>query len=203
MKLSQSFFNEFELYTTPSDIIEFLYCKRFIYYMKCLGISQYEEKRYKVQLGREIHEKREIQNKDYLRKKIGSIKKEIGVNLVSKIYNIRGKVDEIHTLSDDSLAPLDYKFAKYEEKIYDTYRTQLVLYGLMIEEVYGKIVNKGYLVYCREGNKLVEINITDEDKRSALKDIKEYFSVLTGYFPKATSYKSRCIDCCYKNICIK
>ena len=49
MKSFQNSFNEFNYYITPSDIIEFLYCKRFIYYMKCLGIEQYEEKRYKVQ----------------------------------------------------------------------------------------------------------------------------------------------------------
>ncbi len=70
MKLSQSFFNENQYYITPSEIIEFLYCKRFIYFMKCLGIRQYEEKRYKVQKGREIHEKREKENRDYLRKKL-------------------------------------------------------------------------------------------------------------------------------------
>jgi hypothetical protein len=56
IKSSQNFFNENQYYITPSEIIEFLYCKRFIYFMKCLGIRQYEEKRYKVQKGREIHE---------------------------------------------------------------------------------------------------------------------------------------------------
>ena len=50
-------------------MIEFLYCKRFIYYMKCLGIKQYEDKRYKVEKGRELHRKKENENKDYLRKK--------------------------------------------------------------------------------------------------------------------------------------
>ena len=35
------------------------------------------------------------------------------------------------------------------------------------------------------------------------KDIRDYFKVMEGYFPKATSSKARCIDCCYRNICIK
>ena len=93
MKSSQSFFNEYQYYITPSDMIEFLYCKRFIYYMKCLGISQNEEKRFKVMMGREIHEKRATQNKDYLPKKIGSCNKMIGVNLISEKYGIIGNVD--------------------------------------------------------------------------------------------------------------
>ena len=203
MKSYQSFFNEFQQYITPSDIIEFLYCKRFTYFMRCLGIEQNEGKRYKVQLGRQVHEKREKENRNYLRKKIGSRDKQTEVQLVSNKLGIRGKVDEIHTLKDGTMAPLDYKFAQYKEKLYSTYRTQMVLYALMIEEVYGKIVNKAYLVYCRDGNKLVDIDITEKEKQVALGNIKEYREVLNGCFPASTKYKSRCVDCCYRNICIK
>lgn len=203
MKLSQNFFNENEKYITPSQIIEFLYCKRFAYFMNCLGIMQNEEKRFKVQVGREIHNKREKQNRNYLRKKINSLNKEINVNLVSTKLGIRGKVDEVHTLKDGRIVPLDYKFAKYEQKLYNTYKTQLVLYSLMIEDVYDTICDKGYIVYCRNGNKLIEILITEKDKKYSLKTLKSYKKVVKGFFPAATKYKSRCIDCCYKNICIK
>src|SRR5690606_24494078 len=96
MKLSQNSFNENEVFITPSDMIEFMYCKRFIYYMKCLGIEQYEEKRYKVEKGRKIHEERRKHNRDYLRKRIGSVSKQLDVNLVSRRLGVRGKVDEIH-----------------------------------------------------------------------------------------------------------
>ncbi|AEV68757.1 CRISPR-associated protein Cas4 [Acetivibrio clariflavus] len=203
MKLSQNFFNENQYYITPSDIIEFLYCKRFAYYMKCLGISQNEEKRFKVMMGRQLHEKRESENRDYLRKKIGSCGKRIGVNLVSEKYGIKGNADEIHELEDGTMAPLDYKYAKYEERLFKTYKNQMVLYALMIEEVYGKPVNKGYLVYCREGNRLVEIEITKEDKDRVLEYLDEYRRVLEGYYPQAAKEKSKCTDCCYRNICTK
>lgn len=202
MKLSQSFFNEYDKYITPSDIIEFMYCKRFIYFMKCLGIEQHEEKRFKVMMGREVHEKRGRQNLDYLRKKIGSCKKETDVSIASTKLGIRGKVDEIHTLNDGTMAPLDYKYALYNEKLYQTYRNQLIMYALMIEETYKKLVKMGFLVYCREGNRLIQVEIAEADKTKTLNDIKEYQKVLNGYFPKATSQKSKCLDCCYKNICI-
>lgn len=202
MKLSQSSFNEYEYYITPSEVIEFMYCPRFTYFMKCLGISQHEEKRFKVQMGREIHDKRASQNKEYLRKKIGSVSRQTDVSIQSRKWLIRGKIDEVHWLSDGTLAPLDYKFAPYDEKIYETYKQQLILYGLMIEEVYGKIVNRGYLVYCRDGNKLVDMQIRDSDKSEALEYLGNFKKVLNGYFPRATKYKARCVDCCYKNICI-
>ena len=203
MKLSQNSFNENQYYITPSDMIEFLYCKRFTYYMKCLGISQNEEKRFKVMMGREIHEKREGQNRDYLPKKIGSCGKRISVNLVSEKYGVRGKADEIHELEDGTMAPLDYKYAVYDERLFKTYKNQMILYALMIEEVYEKQVNKGYLVYCREENRLVEIEITLEDKARVLDYIEEYRNIMEGYYPQATKQKSKCMDCCYRNICTK
>ena len=203
MSLSQSFFDENQYYITPSEIMEFLYCKRFIYFMKCLGIKQYEEKRYIVQKGRTIHDKRLKENKDYLRKRIGVIKKEMDVSLVSYKYKVRGKVDEVLTLNDNTMAPLDYKFAIYNEKLYKTYRFQILLYSLMIEEIYGKVVNKGYIIYCRDGYDIKEINITVQDKEEVIKIIKEFVLITQGYYPKATNDKIKCLDCCYKNICIK
>ena len=98
MKSSQSSFNEFEYYITPSDMIEFLYCKRFIYYMKSLYIPQFEGNRFKVQKGRAIHERKENENKQYLRKKLGVVDKKIDVDLYSKTFKIKGIVDEVLTL---------------------------------------------------------------------------------------------------------
>ena len=58
MKSSQSFFDEFDYYITPSELIEFNYCKRFTYYMKCLNVPQFEENRFKVQKGKQIQSKK-------------------------------------------------------------------------------------------------------------------------------------------------
>lgn len=203
MKSSQNFFNEFDYYITPSDLIEFNYCKRFIYYMKCLNIPQFEEKRFKVQKGKEIHTKKENENKKYLRKKIGAIDKKVNVDLYSKEYKIKGIVDEIIILEDNTMAPLDYKFAKFDEVLYKTYKNQMLMYAIMIEEMYKCKVNKCFLVYTRSSNLIKEFNVEDKDILKLKKDIKEYFKVIQGFFPKATSSKARCIDCCYKNICIK
>ncbi len=50
---------------TPSDVIEHLFCPRFTYFIHCLKIPQHEELRYKVLKGRELHDKREKENKEY------------------------------------------------------------------------------------------------------------------------------------------
>ncbi|MBA2869038.1 CRISPR-associated exonuclease Cas4 [Methanococcus maripaludis] len=196
-------FNENEYYITPSEMLEFLYCKRFIYFMKYLGIEQYEEKRYKVLKGRTIHEKKEIENANYLRKKINVIDKKINVSMVSKVYGIKGIVDEVLTLSDGTMAPLDYKFAEYKGKVYETYKMQAIMYSLMISETFESDVKRGFILYCRGKNVLKEIDLTEKDIHKLSKYLEEFRKILTGYYPKATSYKQRCTDCCYRNICVK
>lgn len=104
----------------PSQIIEYLYCPRYTYFEYVLCIPQNEDKFYKVLRGRELHSEKLERNKDYLRKKIGVKDKWLDQYLGQK--NLRGRVDEVLKLEDGTYAPLDYKFAEWKEKIYETYK---------------------------------------------------------------------------------
>jgi CRISPR-associated exonuclease Cas4 len=197
----QNLFDEFENYVTPSEIIEFLYCPRFTFFMKDLQIRQYEENRFKVQIGREKHLDKKNNTIKQIRKRIGGVSKEQEKYLISKIHGVKGIVDEIYLLDDGTYAPLDYKFAEYKEKEFETYRIQMALYCLMIEELYKSKVNKFFIVYMRSKNLLKEIEFDDKLRMKVTKYIQEYKKVIEGFYPKATSSKARCIDCCYRNIC--
>ncbi|MEX2592178.1 MAG: CRISPR-associated protein Cas4 [Anditalea sp.] len=187
---------------TPSHIIEYLFCPRFTYFEYVLGIPQYEEKNYKVIKGREIHDLKLERNKEYLRKKIGVADKWLDQYLTND--DLRGQVDEVLLLEDGHMAPLDYKFAEYKDRIFDTYRQQLICYAILIEENFGKKVQKGFLVYVRSRNKLVEVEITDKDKNLVKESIKKIQDIMEqNHFPKATKYKRRCLTCTYRNLCIK
>lgn len=188
---------------TPSEVIEHLYCPRFTYFMNCLDIPQHEELRYKVLKGRELHERREIENQDYLRKKLGCIDKELSVYIASKKMGVRGVIDEVLYLSDGTLAPLDYKYAEYSDYTFETHKVQSVLYALLIMENYQKPVKKGFICYAKNGNKIKEIIYGDKDFCYAKDVVDELFRViLKGYYPKKTKWQNRCIDCCYRNICV-
>jgi CRISPR-associated exonuclease Cas4 len=192
-----------EVYITPSEVIEYLFCPRFIFYMNVLCIPQHEEQRYKVLKGRELHEKKERINREYLRKRLGVKAKDILVYLVSSKYHLKGVVDEIVTLSDGTLAPFDYKFAEYKEPLYKTHRFQSILYALMIKDVYGEEVKRGYVCYIRSNHKVKEVVFKDKDFDEAMKIIDEILKIIQKcYYPKKTEYVARCIDCCYKNICV-
>ncbi len=200
MKLKPCFSNMISL--TPSQIIEYLYCPRFTYFEYVLCIPQNEDKYFKVQKGRNVHDLKLERNKDYLRKKIGAIDKWENQYLTSDI--LRGKVDEVLMLKDGSMSPLDYKFAVYKDRIFDTYRQQLFCYAILIEKNFDQPVNKGFLVYVRSKNKLIEVEINENDKDLVKKSIDAVQTIIEfNTFPKATRHKRRCMDCTYRNICVK
>jgi CRISPR-associated exonuclease Cas4 len=191
-----------EIFITPSEVIEYLYCARFIYYMNCLNIPQHEDERYKVIKGREVHEEKSKINKEYLRKKLGCVAKDISVYLTSSILHLRGEVDEVLAFPDGTLAPLDYKFAEYKDWVFRTHRVQLALYALLIMENYGKDVRRGFICYVRSKNFLKEIPFCNADFGAAKNIVNEILRIISkGYYPKKKSSLAHCIDCCYKNIC--
>lgn len=186
----------------PSQIIEYLYCPRYTFFEYVLRIPQNEGKYFKVQKGREIHNEKLERNKDYLRKKIGVTEKWLDQYL--GMPGLRGKIDEVLKLRDGSYAPLDYKFALWKDKVYETYKQQLFCYAVLIEQNFDAKVNKGFLVYTRSKNKLIEIPISIEDKRIIKESMKEMLEIIEqNKFPKATKFKKRCLNCTYRNICIK
>lgn len=185
---------------TPSHIIEYLYCPRFTYFEYVLRIPQFEDKNFKVMQGRTMHELKALQNKEYLRQRIGVREKRLNVYLTNTL--LRGEVDEVLFLKDGTAAPLDYKFAKWEGRLYDTYRTQLACYAWLIESNFGVSVRKGYLVYVRSKNHLEEVAITETDiesVRMAAEGIRHLLQ--KNIYPNGTKVRKRCDHCTYRNIC--
>ena len=191
------------MHITPSHLLEYLYCPRFTYYEYTLRIPQREEKRFKVQKGRNIHEEREKINPKYLRKKLGVIRKEQEVMLDSPALHIRGKVDEILWFDDGTMAPFDYKYAEYKERLWKSLKVQAAMYAMMIKDIYQKEVNVAYICYIRSKYKVIEYEFTKRDFKNAQTAIEECFDIIqSGYYPQATKIKERCKDCTYRNLCI-
>lgn len=188
---------------TISDVLEYLFCPRFIYFMHCLAIPQHEGSRFKVIKGREVHDEKRITNTEYLRKKLGVVRKEINVFIASKNHNIKGIVDEVLFLEDGTASPFEYKYAEFKDTIFQTYKFQLVLHALMIKENYRIDVKKGFICFTRSNNHIEEIIFTEKDFKKGLEIIHEILRIIDkGFYPGKSKYKNKCIDCCYCNICV-
>ena len=192
-----------ETYITVSDVMEYLFCPRFIYFMYCLDIKQHEDKRYKVLKGRKVHEMREKLNRDYIRKKLNCTRKESSVYMASKKHHVKGIVDEVLFMDDGTASPFDYKFAEDKGKLFKTYKYQSVIYGLLIKENYNVDVKKGFICYTRSNNSVREITFREKDFTEAIETINEILDVIRkGFYPKKTKSLMRCVDCTYRNICV-
>lgn len=194
---------EVDFSVMATDILEHLYCPRFTYFELYLKIPENQEKRFKVQKGRTIHEDKMRVNPKYLRKKLGCVDRRQSVYLSSK-KGLRGIVDEILFLDDHSAAPLDYKYAEYKDRTFRNHKYQLTFYGELIKDRFQLPVNRGFIVYTRSRNKLVEVPITEKMYSELDAIVEDFLSVAQrGVYPKPTKYKARCGDCCYRNICEK
>ncbi len=61
---------------------------------------------------------------------------------------------------------------------------------------------KGYIIYTRSRNKLIEVPIQDKDFKELEKIISNMLEIIQKCkYPKPTRYKRRCADCCYRNLC--
>ena len=186
---------------TASHLLEYLYCPRFTYFEYVMDIPQNEGNRFKVQKGRDIHEITKKRNPNYLRKKFAAIDKKSDVYLASQ-SGIRGIVDEILFMGDGTAAPVDFKYAEYKKRTFKHHKFQLIFYAQLIVENYNVPVNRGFIVYTRSKNKLVEVPLKDKDFIELEKIIDDMTSIIQKCrYPKPTSVKRRCPDCCYRNLC--
>ena len=188
---------------TATHLLAHLYCPRFTYFGCVLDIAGHEEKRFKVLMGREAHVRARKQNEGYLRKKLGVTGKKADIYLASDM-GIRGIVDEVLFLDDGTAAPLDYKYAEYKETLFKTYKFQLVFYAKLIMDCFDITVNRGYIVYVRSKNKLLEVAFKNSDFKELEKTVQKVRLVIeNGVFPGPTTSRKRCGDCTYRNICEK
>jgi CRISPR-associated exonuclease Cas4 len=187
---------------TPSDLLEHLFCGRFSYFERHLLLPEFQERREKVRQGRALHAVREVTNRAYLRKRLGVIEKRIDVSLVSPRHHLRGRLDEVLFFADGTAGPLDYKFARDPGKVYTTLRIQSAIYALLIHANFGVPVRRGYLVYTRTQNRMVEVIYKPEDFRRIGRAVQEILDVVhRGKLPRRAP-ANHCLDCCYRFICV-
>jgi CRISPR-associated exonuclease Cas4 len=191
-----------EVLLTPSDLLEHWFCGRFTYFERHLALPEFQERREKVQRGRALHAVREATNRTYMRKRLGVAEKRIDVSLISRRHHLRGRLDEVLFFDDGTAGPLDYKFAKDPGRVYTTLRLQSAIYALLIGENFQVPVRRGFVVYTRSKNRVVEITYQPEDFRRIGHAVQEILEVIQrGKLPRRAA-PSHCVDCCYRFICV-
>jgi len=100
--------------------------------------------------------------------------------VLSSPSGIRGIVDEVLFLNDGTAAPLDYKYVEYKDRTFKNHRFQLIFYGRLIKDNFHVPVTRGFIIYTRSKNKLIEVPIHEGDFRALDGVVKGILDVIQG-----------------------
>jgi CRISPR-associated exonuclease Cas4 len=189
-----------EILFRVTDLKQYQYCKRILYYHTCL--PDIRPITYKMKAGIEAHE---TQQKNAARRSLGILgvaegSRHFDVTLTSLRLGLTGEVDEIIevTTPEAAFIPVDYKIAKQPAQ---HYQIQLAAYAMMIEDHFGVAVSRGYL-YLIPLRKAIEVQIGASLRNSVLRAISEMRTIVSKeWMPPATEYVQKCVDCEFRRFC--
>ncbi len=171
-------------YLVVREIEEYFYCPMVFYFSTVLGqgklIGSWAE------LGKKVQEK----VKEKIKKKFEVVEEEFEV--FSERLGVRGKIDFLLK----GYEPLEIK---YSSKIKPWWKYSLVLYAIIIEDMFRRPVKRAWL-YLSERNKAVKIKIYDEDRMFVEESVKRCQKILNK-FEEPRPFKFRCKNCDYRDIC--
>jgi|Deesub1362B_J571_1020462.scaffolds.fasta_scaffold04679_4 CRISPR-associated exonuclease Cas4 len=176
-----------------SDIAQFLYCPKKIYFMKVLGVRMSKPK---MEFGREIHE--EMYGRFRRRKSLKNYTILENLYLESERYGLKGFVDLV-LKSEREVIPVDIKFTRFEEVHYN-WKMQIVAYGVLVEENFGRIVKRAF-IYNVSKKEWKELKIFPEDRKMLRKVVKSIEDIIRNERIPEVRKSKKCGYCEMQKIC--
>lgn len=183
--------NEDSFYVEASAINTYLYCPRRCYYEYVQ--NEFESNVHTI-LGDQIHENVDEFGEIERRGKV--IYK--AVKIISPQYKVTLKVDTVEEFEGE-IYPVEYKKGKKGFWKNDQY--QITLQGMLLEEMLGRKVTKGYIYYVSSRER-VEVKMSSkiqEEIKKTITDIRNLY--LSMKIPSGVN-DNRCKYCSIKNICL-
>lgn len=185
-----------------TDLKQFAYCARIVYYRYCL--DRVQPVTYKMTAGIEAQERVEtLEERRSLRAYgVQEGERHFNVSLSSSALGLSGQIDlVVETGSGPArrLIPVDFKFSRREPGSH--FKLQLACYGLLLEEAWGAPVERGY-IYLIPERKSIGVEITARLRRDAQRQVAEIRELVTAErMPQPTAQRSHCVDCEYRRFC--
>jgi len=173
-----------------SDVVQFLYCPRKVYFLKVAGFRITKPK---MEEGK-MEQERAIEKLEKMAEILGG-KLLKNVPLESERYGLKGILDALIVTKE--LLPVDIKLSKFSSVSY-AWKMQLTAYSVLVEENFGTNVKKAGIFL---NGKLKEIQITPNDKRALERVLEQIWGIMESEsYPKATKSK-KCGYCEMQKFC--
>lgn len=184
-------------FVTITLLKQYVYCPRVVYYETCTpGIRPMT---YKMQAGAEAHERERNRaaRRTLFAYQIPSGERHFDVRIVSPKLNLSGLIDEV-VITDEEAIVVDYKLAGWAG---DNHLIQLAAYGLLVEEAFGRPVNRGF-VYLLKARQFESVPLDEALRNSVFETLQNVQHIrLNEYMPPPVAEENKCSSCEFRRFC--
>jgi len=184
-----------------SDITQFFYCPRKVYFRRVLGINV--ASRAKMELGRQEHEK-EHERAEHRKDVYGIDRNDIervshDVMIESSKLGLYGRIDSVVFLKSGEVVPVEVKYTR-TPRVSRNWRKQIVAYALLLEDVHHTHVRRG-IFYFQAQKRSTWVDITHEDKEALKGDIERIRQMMQSEKMPIAKKGKQCRYCEMERFC--
>lgn len=187
-----------------SDLKQYFYCPRIVYYLYCL--PHIRPTTFLMEAGTQAGEDERQRERRRSLKAYGLTRGtcHFNIDLHSDHLALTGKLDmgirtDDNTTREPEAVPVDYKFSA--GRVVTHFLMQVTAYGMLLEEQWGLPVHRGfiYLIPARRA-KMIEITpVLRRQVETALEDMRRI--VTQESMPPAPRWRGKCTVCEFRRFC--
>lgn len=181
-----------------SDIKQYMYCPRVIYYQYVLPVDHKITR--KMEYGQEEHLELDRLEKRRKLKRYGLAdgKRCFHTQLYSPRFDLEGKLD-MHIITNKGLFPVEFKHTG--RKLSLNHKYQVAAYAMLLEDKYNTIVRFGF-VYLNLRNEVIPVEITPGMRQYVRQILTKINRIINEQvMPEAPRRENRCTDCEFRKFC--
>jgi len=183
---------------TATDLKQWAYCKRIVYYQHVMPVEFTTS--YKMERGKNVEAAVEAMEKRRGLRRYGleGGERRFGLRVESRRLGLAGKLDLL-IVTPTACYPVDFKDT--EGGVRRNHRIQLAAYALMAQESLGLPVPAAFL-YLVPSKEMVRVDVGDgirAEVRAAVEEIRRM--VREERMPEPTPVRARCTGCEFRNYC--
>jgi len=186
------------LILTVTDLKQYAYCPRVVYYTYCLpALASLTAKMRESHLAHEEESRREVR-RSLRAYGLDTGARAFDVPLRSQTLGLSGKADLVITTEREQI-PVDYKLTTRGASPH--FRMQLAAYGLMLQEMHGLTVTRGF-VYSLITHQAEEVALTTRLQNQVRHMVAAMHEMIASEsMPAPPDRRARCMGCEYRRYC--
>ncbi|MDA8235149.1 MAG: CRISPR-associated protein Cas4 [Clostridia bacterium] len=181
-----------------SDIKQFVYCPRILYFTYVLPVDKKVTR--KMTYGQERHVELDCLEKRRKLKRynLAEGERKFHTHLYSPRLGLEGKLD-LHIICGQEFFPVEFKNTLKGPGLNHKY--QLTAYAMLLEDVYRRPVRYGFIYLIPTGT-IHELEITPNMRQHVKEIMTKIRCMVKGQsMPGTAIRKQRCVDCEYRKFC--